>query len=763
MEIGLGGYGKKTKRLVKGTVKEVRGTVRDGTDMIGSTVAGGAHLVGKRAKQGVKIVGKTELGGTLIDGATLIGGTGTKIVGKGGKFIGGTLTDGATMITGTLTDGTKILADGTKILGNTVLMGTDLVAGGLQHLLGDGGLDDDVFFEKSGVTEETFDDDFDEVLPSRFQKAEKQKTIRDSLRVEWNEVDWDQMEVEPEYVPRISVEKTAGEKKMEVAAEEQQGEETSDEDAETSDDDDGSNSSDDEDMYFTEEELKAKQEEEKRLERKQKKKKKKKNGSDDGSDSSDDEFGALGKNLLAAYEHGRTPEESSTSATLVEYGSPLQETKALGAARMSVFSSMLSNSNAMNNVNPLQSSSTLPPFAEEGGDEELNDLYLTAAASSGHLTTDIEMKLRVQYLWSKLRNHVRANSAAKAFTSTMKKNQEFFSVFDEDEVQNGDPVQAANKALREERAAEKRRVKQLLKQLDDYETNLAEERKIVKEERARVSKEKAELESTLNVELEKNQALETQLREIEAELNCELQAEREAVIQRSLEELRAENDVIQKHLAQQDVTLRQLHREKAIREKKEKQRQSYQGFQFGGQEMKSSGTSLSSGSMLFSVDDDATVATYITRSRSSTNIKMMQDDLDEMNGELQSRHKIIDVQVSELEQLRKDLRELEEKNGIKPLKEKLMSLEEQKKELEDKCSAENAELRQELDEKVKTATKFTAEISKLKLEQTKREMKKETQAEQPETGGGGLFGWFTAAPPLDESNDAEVALTKLGL
>jgi DNA repair exonuclease SbcCD ATPase subunit len=728
MELDLGGYGKK----IKGTFNDVGNTVTAGTGLIGNRVAGGANLVGKTAKMGVQIVGKTEIGGTLRGGATLIGGRlqdGTKIVGSTGKFITGTL------------------ADGTKILGNTVMMGTGLVAGGIHQLLGDGGLNDDVFFENDPRDKETFDDDFDGFLPTRFQKTENPQPKRDSMIVEWDDFDWEKVSGDPAYVPRISINKTVSQKEMEALMEEKKEDEEEMEDSEPSDDD--------EDIYFNEEELRAKVEEDKKRAQKRKKRSKNKRADEnDGSDSSDDEFGALGKTLLAAYEHGRAPEDGSQPSAPVGYGSPLQDAS-VGAARMSMFSSMLSNTNNVNQ-NPLatgQKRAPLPPF--EGTDESRE---ITGGSTSNH-ETDIQRKTRVKGLWAKLRNHVQVNT----LTSTMKKNQEFFSVFDEDEEQNADPVQAAAKTLRDERAAEKQRIKQLLTQLDVYEASLAEERKTVKVERARVTTEKEELESQLRQELEMNEALEKELREIEAELNPELQAERELVVQRQLEELRAENDVIQKQLATQDTTLRQLHREKAIRDKKEKQRESYGGYQLR-QEMRSSGT-LSTGSII--LDDDMTVATYLTRSRSSTNMKMMQGDLAEMNDELGARHKIIEMQVTEMEQLRKELHDFEEANGIKPIKEKLRSLQDEKKALEENCTVENAELRKELEDKEQTATRYTAEISKLKLEQTKRELKssKETEAaaEQTVAGGGGIFGWFGGCGPVDDADDADLALSKLGL
>jgi DNA repair exonuclease SbcCD ATPase subunit len=660
------------------------------------------------------------IGGTLRDGTKYVEST-------GGKFI-----------QGTLADGTKYVGNTGKFIQGTLADGTKLVAGGIQQLMG-GGLNDDAFFENDPGDKETFDDDLDGFLPTRFQKAENPENPqkkRASLIVEWDEdFDWDKLSGDPEYVPKFTI--------MEEVAEIK-------EDEKAMEEGDSENSDDDEDIYLNEEELKAKAEEEKKRAKQQKKRRKKKGANkneNDGSDSSDDEFGALGKTLLAAYENGRTPVAGNQPSAPVGHGSRSQDASA----------SMLSNTNNSNH-NPLapgQKRAPLPPVDESRERTE---------GPTANLTTDAQMKTRVKYLWTKLRNSVMAKAAVTQMTSTMKKNQEFFSVFDEDEGQNADPVQAAAKTLRDERAAEKERIKQLLTQLDVYEASLAEERKTLKDERSRVTTEKAELESQLREELKMNEALEKELREIEAELNPESQAERELAVQRELEEFRAENDVIQKQIAKQDATLRQLHRDKAMRDKKEKERESY-GDQQLRQEMKSSQGTLSSWST--TLDDDMTVATYVTRSRTCTNMKIMQNDLSEINDELGARHKIIEMQVKEMEQLRKELRDFEEANGIKPVKERLRSLQDEKKVLEEKYNVENAELRKELEDKEQTATRYTAQISKLKLEQTKRELKssKETEAaaEQTEARGGGIFGWFGGGAPIDDADDADLALSKLGL
>eukprot|EP00980_Cylindrotheca_fusiformis_P013405 scaffold3416_cov120-Cylindrotheca_fusiformis.AAC.3 len=817
MEIDLGGYGKKTKRLVKGAVKEVTGTVREGRELIETRVAGGRHLVEKRAMQGYKIVNRTELGGTLIGGATFIGGTGTKIVGKGGRLIGGTLTEGATLLGGTLTEGATLLggtlADGTKILGNTVLMGTDLVSGGIQHLIiGEkAALNDSVFFEKANddpKDAETFDNDFDDVLPTRFQKSnnkKKAKPLRPSLKVEWDDEDWDTMGTKPAYTPKISVEKTVSEKALEVVEERKEAlaaaaaaEAAAAAAAagnEVSSDDDRSKSDDEDDIYLTEEEIRAKIEEEKRMmARRRKKRNRTKNRStnmvDETSNESDDEFGyQLGRNLLSArhengHQQGEAPHDGSTSSSAGAASKPVVMSK-----RMSNTSSSISS----------QTTSKLPVHVGEGGENQTIVISTQGGGGGGDITTttttnddddDVQMMKirRGKQLWSKLRNHVMAKAAAKAMTSSMKKNTEFFSLFDEVIIVDNDedPVEAAAKALREERDLEKRRVKTLLQQLDDYEKNLAQERIAVKEQRARVSKEKKRLTTALHEELEKNQALERQLKEIEAELDNDALAQREAAIQRQIAELRAENDVIQSTISKQDATLRQLHREKAIREKKKKQRhhQAYYSHQGGlsrsghtNNDARSIGTASTGSATLLLLDDDdddddmTAVVTYLTRSRTSTtSAKMMRADLVAMNGELESRHQIIDMQVTELEQLREELRTYEEQHGILPLKEKLQSLQEEKKELEEKSTVENAELQRELEEKEGIASRYAEQISKLKLEETKKEMKrksKEAAAEQAaETGGGGgLFGWFGGGgvTPVEETNDAEIALSKLGL
>ncbi|KAL3939395.1 MAG: hypothetical protein SGBAC_005863, partial [Bacillariaceae sp.] len=86
----------------------------------------------------------------------------------------------------------------------------------------------------------------------------------------------------------------------------------------------------------------------------------------------------------------------------------------------------------------------------------------------------------------------------------------------------------------------------------------------------------------------------------------------------------------------------------------------------------------------------------------------------------------------------------------------------QKEEVEKKADEEKAALALTLEAKQEAAAKLAAEISRLKLEHTKKELKA-TQEVEPPAENGGLFGMLWGDTPKETVSDADMVLSKLGL
>jgi hypothetical protein len=701
----------KTKRkpTVKGVLHKTKKVTKNTVEMVGSTVA-----------DGTKLVESTHIGGVLVGGT---------------KLVGGTLIDGTKLVGGTI-------IDGTKLVGGTLMAGGDMVAGGIKHLVGEDELNDSAFFHNDPNELDDYDDDFDEMLPKRFVDETEKKHVPKTpvFKVEWDNGDWGEFDGDPDTGLLKITKKKASTKKnpqkresasekgkpqsvskpkksfkgLEVVAEEV---EKPNNEVEVDTGDNGSlmsaNTNDDDDIYLDEEDIKAKAAD----------------GMKPNEEDDNDEFDTLQGELLSIFENGKPKKGLSPKPSMVKEVLPAVPSFNR-KPRASIFSTMVTDST----------------LGVEGQDDRKSQ-------------TDIQIKIKAKGLWSKVRQSVKTESAVNEMIKIMTKNEEFFNLMEEEEGAGGDPVEEAAKALREERAKEKQRVKTLLHKLNEYESNLTVERKKVKEERIRVSEEKVNLEAQLKEELEKNAGLENQLRVIEEQLNSESQRQRDMVFEREGQELRAENDVLQQQLGKQDQILRHLHREKAQKEKEAKERQEKQEEDLDDL-----------------AQDDVTIATFVTRKRaggSQISMVTMQNDLTDMSVLLNSRNEIIQGQLQELETLKAEILAFEEAHGIKPLKEKLKELNEEKRILEENCQTENNKLRKELSEKEKITAEYAKEISKVKLEMTQRELRSnrlneqiaaESSAEMSESQGGGFLGLlFGSGRPADETSDADLALSKLGL
>jgi len=315
-----------------------------------------------------------------------------------------------------------------------------------------------------------------------------------------------------------------------------------------------------------------------------------------------------------------------------------------------------------------------------------------------------------------------------------------------------------------EHSSEKEKVQKLRKQLDDYETNLEKDRKQIEEERKRIAVEKTELESQFKIESERNEQFTKEFQKLKEELDVELEKKNGKKIQRKLEGLRAENEVLKEQVEKQDAILRQLHREKAIREKRAKRGD----LNYEADTRRSSASTiksfLSSDTNTVFLEDESTVVTYVAKSRRSSNIKVMGDNLEEIHDELEARQKVIEMQNSELEDLQNQLREAEDCSGVKPLQDEYLELKKQTEEVIAQSNREKEGLAMILEAKKEVAAQHAAEISRLKLEQTKKELKAAQKQEPPEEKGG-LFGmlWGDTKDTRETTSDADVALSKLGL
>ncbi|CAJ1959483.1 unnamed protein product [Cylindrotheca closterium] len=726
------GLAKNAKNLAKQTVNNsaaenrqfftstVEHAANKGVKVMGKTQAGqtildGGKFLEKTANKGVKIVGKTQLGGVVLDGGKFVGGA--------AMVVGGTLTD-------TLTDGAGFVGGavlgGADLLGKTAMMGTELLGEGINLLMGED--DASAFFHEKPEELEGYDNDFDQMLPERFQDPEKEKEVRPSMKVEWDEVSWTHMDGGPRgHSLAVVVDKTVSQRKLEIKEErENNGGKAN---KYESDEESSVESDKTEDIYFTDAEIRAKEKAEKR-ERKRLRKERKRMSKLARAEADtkaaaakmkeDENFEALGKsyNFLSASERG----EFNADGSLRVDGA--NEAEVTGGA-------------------PIQS--------------------LELPSNSGHMD-GIQMKMRSKGLWGKLRQNVAQRAIVKTFQSNVKQNNDFFDAFDDldavDEM-GDDPMGAATAMLNNEHDNEKDKVENLRKQLDEYEANLEKERKEVEEERKRIAAEKKELETQFKFESGRNEKLTKQTHDLKKELGEELEKKNEFKLQRELEELRAENEVLQEQVERHDSILRSLHREKAIREKREKRKQLY-----GGNNPHSSGATVqtfrSSGTGTVQFDDEATIVTYVAKSRRSSNIKVMEENLEEMNDELEARQKVVEMQVMELENLQKQLKEAEDRSGLKPLKNEFLELQKQKEEILQKSEEEKAELTQTLEDKKELAAKHAAELSRLKLDQTKKELKAAQEVEPPAEKGG-LFSMLWGDTPKDEISDADVALSKLGL
>ncbi|KAL3933669.1 MAG: hypothetical protein SGBAC_010292, partial [Bacillariaceae sp.] len=667
-----------------------RGVKIVGKTQFGETLLDGGKFMGKTASAGVKIVGKTHLGGAVLDGGKLVGGA--------AMMVGGTLTD-------TITDGAGLVGGavlgGADLLGKTAMMGTELLGEGIHMLMGDDNAS--AFFHEDPETLEGYDiDDFDEVTPDRFKDPDKkEKEVKATMKVEWDEHSWGQYDGDPEgHLPAIVVDKTVSQRKLEIEKEKEARANNGDSDEESSVESDKT-----EDIYFTAKEIRAKEKAAKR-ERKRLKKERKR------------------MSQIARKEAKQKEEEKEMKAQA-------DEDAAFGALGKS-FSLLIPQENAqamMPSDGTNAEAMPIPP---------IRSLEIAGQQPSENMD-GIQKKMRSKTLWGKLRKNVAQRGIVKAFESNVQQKQDFFDAFGDDDTIDGiaDPMGDATALLSNEHDTEKDKVHKLRKQLDDYEANLDKERKEVEEERKRIATEKKELETQFKLESERNADLTKQSQVLKKELDVELDKKNANKLQRELEELRAENEVLQEQVEKQDTILRQLHREKAIREKRAKRKQLY-----GGDQPRSSSAtiqtfrSLGAGSVF---DDEATVVTYVAKSRRSSNMKVMEENLEEMTDELEARQKVIEMQVMELENLHKQLKESEDKSGIKPLRDEFLELQKQKEEVEKKADEEKAALALTLEAKQEAAAKLAAEISRLKLEHTKKELKA-TQEVEPPAENGGLFG-----------------------
>jgi len=693
------------------------------------------------AKFGVKMLEKTELGGTIVEKGKFVGKTaisGIETVGK--TQLGATVLNRGKLVGGTLTN---TLTDGANRLGSTVLMGTDLLGQGIQMLIGEE-LHGSAFFHEDPAEQKGFDDDFDEMLPNRFHDLDRERETKDSMKIEWDEESWGKMDGDPEkYLPNIVVDRTASQKKLELDQISKKGEGNEDEESSVESDKT-------EDIYFTEAELKAKKKAEKRerkrlrkesrKERKRMSKLKKEDvpqateKKDNDAESSDEDFSALDKSFLIL---GSNPISANENEN--ENGKEIQ----------------IKDPAITPPVNTVESATKR---------EEIPGPPRESLVS--HSSDHIQRKMRARQLWRKLRKHIVDRNIAKAFQDKVKRRNDFFDVFDDDDNNGGigenENPEAAAKKIRREWDNEKVKVQKLRKQLDDYAANLEKERNAVCEERTRSLDEKKELETQFKNETERNAELTRQFQVLNSELEEELEKKNEDKIQRYLEELRAYNEVLRYQVEQQDTTLRQLHREKVIRQKKSKRKELYGADNKSRHSSSATAQTVQSSDTTIVLDDETTFATYVARSCRTSNMQIMQNNLTEMDDELHARRFIIEMQVMELENLQNELRESEDAKGIVPLKEEFVALQKKKEKVEEKSVQEKADLAKILEEKKAIAKTHAEEISKLKLEQTKKEMKT-AQEEQPPAEQGGLFGMLWGDTPTDEISDADILLSKLGL
>mmetsp|Transcript_13285 Transcript_13285/g.31869 ORF Transcript_13285/g.31869 Transcript_13285/m.31869 type:complete len:720 (+) Transcript_13285:427-2586(+) len=684
----------------------VQNTANKGVKILEKTELGAnvldAGKVGlKTAQKGVAIVEKTKIGGNVLDAGKLVGGAALGVTGT----LADTLTDGAGLVGGAMLGGTKLLGEGINML--------------LADDTGSG------FFHEEPEKLEGYDNEYDkdEMLPVRFHDPEKEPEIRASMKVEWDEFSWEQMDGDPEgFIPAVVVDKTVSQRKLDIK-EEKENPKKDDSDEEESVETAKTN-----DIYFTAKEIQKKEKAEKK-ERKRLKKERKR------------------MSLLARQEAEKKEEEAKKKEEEV-FG-------ALGKSFALLTAIEKSDENEAQN-------------AEGANGETLPGPPIQTLEIVGRQTSEnmdgIQKTMRSKQLWGKLRSNVAQRGVVKALKSSVEQKKDFFDVFDDNDEIDGiaDPMGDATAMLNNEHDSEKVKVEKLRKQLDDYEANLEKERKEVEEERKRIATEKQELEKQHKYESERNAELTKQSQELKKDLDVELEKKNESKLQRELEELRAENEVLQELVEKHDTILRQLHREKAIREKREKRKQLYAGDQPRRSSNATVQTFRSSTAGTAVIDDEATVVTYVAKSRRTTNLKVMEENLEEMNDELEARQQVIEMQVMELESLQKQLREAEDKSGLKPLKDEFLELQKQREEIKQKTAEEKAELTQTLEEKKAIAATHAAEVSRLKLEQTQKELKAAQEVEPPAEKGG-LFGMLWGDTPKDETSDADVALSKLGL